>query len=258
MGDYPTYFPRCSSVPKTPHPERRLLVSTDIEHYSRRDNRRQYDAQLIFTRVMRQATRKLGLEQVRWIRQQAGDGELAILPVDVPDAVVVGRFATTLDEMLRAHNRNLVPEARVRIRVAIDTGLVHLDGANGFPGDVTNTVCRLVDAPPLKRALAAFPDAGAALIVSDQIYREVVRNYCDGVQQARFTQVSVGMPDKDFRSTAWVYVPNEDARKLGDLDGVPPAAPEAGTAPATPAAAAPAAPTPASKFNIGSNTVNGT
>jgi hypothetical protein len=157
----------------------------------------------------------------------------------------------TLDQILREHNRNLVPAAQVRIRIAIDTGLVHLDGANGFPGDATNAVSRLVDAPALKHALASFPEAGAALIVSDLIYREVVRNYCDDARQKRFARVTVRLPEKDFQSTAWIFIPQEDVTTLDDLDQE--------TALPAVAAAMPTAQTAApGKFNIGSNTVNGT
>jgi hypothetical protein len=207
------------SVPT--QPDRRLLVAVDMEQYSGKTNEQQYESQQTFQRVMREATQAVGLDRVHWMTQRGGDGELAILPGGTPEPIVVGGLVRAMDRSLREHNRYLVPAARVRLRVAVHEGLVHLDGENGYPGEAVVAVSRLVDAKPLKRALTKLPDAGVGLIVSERIFRDVVSQYLDEVRPERFSRVWVSFPGKGFESEAWIYVPDEDVNQLGDLSDRP-------------------------------------
>ena len=197
-------------MPETTDPQRRLLVTADMESYSRRTNLLQFRAQAAFHKIMDDATTELGLERVNWLTQQGGDGELSILPPGTSERLVVARLIPVLDRLLRLHNEGLGPDARVRLRVAIHQGLVHLDGANGYPGEAVVHVCRLVDAPPVKSVLRQFTRADVVLIVSDSMYREVVQNYPD-LRPDRFAEITAELPDKGFRATAWIYVPGENA-----------------------------------------------
>jgi hypothetical protein len=191
------------------HPERRVVVSVDMESYSKRNNMLQHRAQSTFKQIMEDATKETGLARTDWLTQQAGDGELGILPSGTRERTVLG-LVLVLDRMLREHNQGLAPEARVRLRVAVHQGLVHLDGANGFPGQPVVDVSRLVDSPQLKEVLRAFPGANVALIVSDSIYREVVEQYSD-LRPEQFAQVTASIPEKGFSTPAWIYVPGENA-----------------------------------------------
>jgi hypothetical protein len=202
-------------VPDFSDPDRRLLVSADMEGYSKRNNILQHRAQAAFKKVMDDATAELGLQRVNWLIQQGGDGELAILPPGTSERLVVTRLVPVVDRLLRLHNEGLASQARVRLRIAIHQGLVHLDGHNGFPSEAVVHVCRLVDAPELKAALRRFPGAGVALIVSDSMYRDVVRHYPD-LRPEQFAQVSADLPNKDFSATAWIYVPGENAAAVAD------------------------------------------
>jgi hypothetical protein len=195
-------------------PERRLLIAVDMERYSRRTNLQQYEAQRAFQLVLHEAATAVGLDRISWRTQQAGDGELAILPTDAREPRVIGRLVPELDRLLRRYNADRLPEARVRLRVALHQGMVHLDGANGFPGSAAVEVCRLCDADQLKHALAAFPNAGVALIVSDGIYRDVVVEYPEELRPERFRRVEVRHPGKDFRQPAWICVIDEDLSTL--------------------------------------------
>ncbi|MBO4208374.1 hypothetical protein [Micromonospora echinofusca] len=191
------------------HPERRLLISVDMERYSRRSNTQQYEAQRAFQELLREAAGAVGLDRLSWKTQQSGDGELTILPADTQEPRVIGRFVPELNRRLRAYNSSRVAAAQVRLRVALHQGLVHLDGENGFPGNAVTYVSRLCDAQPLKDALAAFPDAGVALIVSSDIYRDVVTEYPEELRPERFQQIEVHHREKDFREYAWICVIDE-------------------------------------------------
>ncbi|MGC5662669.1 hypothetical protein ACN261_20060 [Micromonospora sp. WMMD723] len=181
-----------------------------MERYSRRSNLQQYEAQQNFHSLLHAAATDVGLDRVTWTTQQAGDGELAILPPDVPESRVIGRFVPELNRRLRAFNSSRTPAAQIRLRVAVHQGLVHLDGANGFPGHAVVHVCRLCDARPVRQALAAFPDAGVALVVSTEMYRDVVCEYPEEMRPERFRRIEVEHPEKEFREPAWLYVVDED------------------------------------------------
>jgi hypothetical protein len=196
-------------VAGTSHPERRVVVSVDMESYSKRSNKLQHHAQEAFKLIMDDATSESGLDRADWLTQQGGDGELGILPPATNERAVLG-LVSVLDRLLHEHNHGLAPEARVRLRIAVHQGLVHLDGANGFPGRTIVEVSRLVDSPQLKDALRAFPGANAALIVSESIYREVVEQYED-IRPEHFARVTAIIADKDFCAPAWIYVPGENA-----------------------------------------------
>lgn len=234
-------------APPSP-PNRRMVVSVDMQSYSHRDNIAQYQAQQIFHDVIAAAVCEVGLDRSAWTTQQGGDSELAILPSDISEPAVLGRLAPRLDRMLRDVNRNLLPAAKVRLRMAVHEGLVHLDGANGYPGDAVNVVSRLRDARCLKRALAAFPNAGLALIVSGPIYRDVVAQRYEGINSDRFRKVLVDEPEKKFQAEAWICVMDEDVTTI-DL-AEPDAVRNAAEAPS------PSAPA-TSKYNIGSVTSTG-
>nr|MDT0663210.1 hypothetical protein [Micromonospora sp. DSM 115978] len=236
------------------HPERRLLISVDMERYSGRNNPQQYEAQRAFRQLLQDAATAVGLDRMSWKTQQAGDGELAILPAGTREPRVIGRFVPELNRVTRSYNSTRLPVARIRLRVALHQGLVHLDGANGFPGTAVIEVCRLCDAVPLKRALAAFPDAGVALIVSAGIYREVVSNYPEELRPERFRQVEVAHPAKGFREPAWLCVLDEDVSTL-------PAEPATGQGPSAATddrrGPVPAPPPAAGGISVGSIQVTG-
>ncbi|WP_433318250.1 hypothetical protein ACQP0U_11570 [Micromonospora sp. CA-269861] len=208
------------------HPERRLLISVDMERYSRRSNLQQYEAQRQFRELLHEAAGAVGLDRVAWTTQQAGDGELAIVPREVSESRVIGKFVPELNRRLRNHNSSRLPVARIRLRVAVHQGLVHLDGANGFPGNAVVFVCRLCEADPVKKALAAFPEAGVALVVSTEIFRDVVTEYPEEMRPERFVRIEVDHPDKEFREYAWLCVVDEDLT-AATTPGIPPTAPQA-------------------------------
>jgi hypothetical protein len=200
-------------------PHRRVVVTVDMESYSRRNNVLQHRAQKAFTRLMDDATTAVGLNRVDWQIQQGGDGELAILPAGTSERIVTARLAPVADQLLRDYNQGLAPEARIRLRLGVHQGLVHLDGANGFSGNAVVHVCRLIDSPQAKQALKDFPGANVALIVSDEIYRDVIEHYQD-LRPEQFAEVRAELPDKAFSATAWIYVPGENAA-VGGTDRRP-------------------------------------
>jgi hypothetical protein len=199
-------------MPLMPSPERRVLVAADMQRYSRHSNLDQYRSQKVFQEVMQQAANHACLHREAWITQPSGDGEFSVLPPGTAESTVISDFVPALEKLLREHNRTLIPEHRTKIRVALHTGLVHLDGANGIPGRGAIHVSRLVDAKPLKEALVRYPDAAVGLIVSDSIYHECVSERYEGIRPELFHKVQVDV--KEFSEIAWIYLPGEDIKDL--------------------------------------------
>jgi hypothetical protein len=206
------------------------MLAADIERYSRRTTALQDEAQRLLVDTMLAAAQEAGISPSDVQRQASGDGQLVVLPADVDEAHVVATHLRVLDRRLREYNRTRVPGAKVRIRLAVHFGPV-ASGSNGFTGPAAVDVCRLVDAPALKRALAVFPEAALAAIVSDVIHEDVVAEQHAGLRPERFLSVPVAIPEKGFERRGWICVADEDVTARAEQIA------EAAIAPNTPAAA---------------------
>lgn len=205
---------------------RRMVVATDMESYSRRDNVQQVEAQQVMVAVTKAAARDVGLDQADWGIQPTGDGQIFVLPADVPEELIVGRFVAAVDRLLSGHNRTRREAAQVRLRIAVHVGQVHLDSANSWAGDAVVTVCRLLNAVQLRRALSRHQHAAAVSIVSDPVYQEVVRHRYDGIRPEHYGRVRVELSDKGFDEVAWIQVPGVDASDLADTPRAQDATPQ--------------------------------
>lgn len=208
-----------------PDPRRRLVVVTDTERYSARPTMLQHQAQAVFREVLDQAATAAGLNRAAWQCQASGDGELAVLPQDTSEPVLLAGFLTELDARLRAYNTDREKPARIRIRVAVNQGLFFTGSRNGFAGDAVNDTARLADAPALKTAFRYFPGATVACIVSDGIHRDVVTGGYDGIRPETYRRVHVDIAEKNFSDRAWIRIVGADVNDLDvPLPGDPPSA----------------------------------
>ena len=99
------------------------------------------------------------------MKQQAGDGELAVLPRDEPEPVIVDQYVRYLDEELTADNATIGVETQIGLRMAVHFGTAML-ADNGYAGQGIVAVSRLVESAPVKDALAAAPQACLAVTCS--------------------------------------------------------------------------------------------
>ncbi|MFC4534078.1 hypothetical protein [Sphaerisporangium dianthi] len=187
---------------------RRVCVAVDLESYSSRILVEQDWAQRQLVGMLEEADRRGDLGRERWITQQQGDGELALLQPGIDEAHVIPGLIRGLRTQLHERNRPLALASRLRMRLAVHVGLTRV-AENGFAGDAVNTVCRLRDAPALKEALRAAPDSYLAVIVSQPIFQEVVRGHdLHDLQERSFTRTEIEIPDKNFIAEAWIHVPH--------------------------------------------------
>ncbi|MEU7827068.1 hypothetical protein [Catellatospora sp. NPDC049133] len=152
-----------------------------------------------------------GLRRTAWERQAGGDGELAVLPADEPENLLVDNFVRELDGRLADHNEDRLPEARLRLRLALHHGIVE-PAANGFAGAGVVVVSRLVESAAIRATQAAVPEAHLVVILSNRIFLDTVAQGHTVLRPANCRKVQVQV--KEYAEAAWIYVPGHEAHGL--------------------------------------------
>lgn len=192
---------------------RYLCLSVDAQGYGRVPDRGQAVIQDALLEVLAAAAAAAGVDRGRWHRQGKGDEELALVPAGGPeaDARVVDGFVGELAAALLRRNCAVPAGRALRLRLAVDGGLA-ARASNGFAGRPVVTVSRLVGCAPLRQALAAAPDAGLAVVLSRQVYSELVLGGHTRARPEDFRRVAVR--DKELDDDAWLRVPGVDVHRL--------------------------------------------
>jgi hypothetical protein len=181
--------------------ERHLLVAVDAVGYGQGSDQDHFVMQSGIKTVLNEAASAAKLDRGRWLLQGAGDGELAILPSDEPEPLVVDAYARQLDLRLTTYNAVLPVERRIRLRMAVHFGAA-MSAENGYAGQGVVAVSRLLDAVPVREALQAAPDASLVLALTRQVFDDVVRQGHVSFSAADFTRVPVQV--KEFQDEAWI------------------------------------------------------
>lgn len=190
----------------------RTILALDIEASTDRPNPVKGRLRSAMYDLLESALRKAGItERRRDPLVDRGDGVLALIhPLDeVPKTLLLNLVVPTLSRLLREHDAR-DPERRFRLRAVVHAGEVHYDRQGCF-GEALDIAFRLLDAPAVKQSLKRT-NAPIVLVVSGEIYRGVVRQGYEGIEEEHFkplVRVSVADADHD----GWVHIP--DARVGG-------------------------------------------
>lgn len=141
-----------------------------------------------------------------------GDGLLALIhPVDeVPKTVLLSQFIPHLTEQLGAHNAGCAASG-LRMRAVLHAGEVHFDDRGCF-GESLDVALRLLDAPEVTGIFRRTTDS-LLCVVSDNIYRTVVRHGYDGIDQRGFVPVAqVRVAGREHNG--WVWLSAEESAHL--------------------------------------------
>lgn len=161
-----------------------LVVAVDIAGFSKLDILGQATSQTLLEDLLDEATAAVGLTRGHWrYRQPRGDGELAVLPADTDVALVISDWTHCLTDALRKLRSASGPA--LRIRVAMHHGPLTA-GRFGPVGEGPIVACRLLDGRPTKIALAASPQDDLVLVVSRQLYEDVVETHFRNLAAERF------------------------------------------------------------------------
>ena len=147
-----------------------------------------------------------GLDRVLVSAQHTDDTEVVLLPVGIDEPRVIAALATALAEVLRRMNTGQGGGTRVRLRMAVHEGITILT-PDGFTGQAVVRVTRLAVAQPLRAALAADPDADLMVMLSDQVFEDLVQFGHAWLSRDRFRRAGVTIPANGNHDAGWIYVP---------------------------------------------------
>ena len=122
--------------------------------------------------VLEKAFDGSGIPWASCFHEDRGDGALIVVPPGVACKGIIDPLPERLRGLIRRHNHVSCQAAGIQLRAAAHIGPVEHDG-HGFVGSDINLLFRMLEARPLKRALAGS-GAELALIVSDDVYRRLV------------------------------------------------------------------------------------
>ncbi|GLW07857.1 hypothetical protein Misp01_29870 [Microtetraspora sp. NBRC 13810] len=199
--------------------QHRTILVADVEKYSRRNGDDQAKLQSALVESLDQGAEAAKLATFEWDRQKQGDGQFVVLPARTDPMTVLGPFVTALSKSLLVRQ---TATFRIRVRLSIHEGPIRLDGVNGFPGDHAVEPARLVGAQPLRRALAARPEACLGVIISERFFKDYVGQRPGGPPRDQFRRVDLVEKDKPY--VAYIHLPGHNVHAL-DLSPTSPAAP---------------------------------
>jgi class 3 adenylate cyclase len=200
------------------------MLAFDIVGFTRpdRDEETRIHLHKALYEILREALQGSGLPWDRCHHEDRGDGALVIAPPDIPAHGIIHPFPDRLHGLIRLHNRMSSPAARIQVRAAAHIGPVYRDD-HGLIGDDINLLFRMLDARPLRTALAGS-GTELALAISGYMHDCLVRRHPTLVGPALFRQVKTRV--KGTKVDAWIHLPGtppqlEAARVAPGLPGLP-------------------------------------
>jgi hypothetical protein len=165
-------------VARTPAPptdgQMCAVFAVDIAGFTRRDRDddiRRYLHEKLYE-VLQKAFDDSGVPWDGCFPEDRGDGALIVVPPEFSFKAIIDPLPERLRTLIRRHNHVSREAAAIQLRAAAHIGPVDHDG-HGFVGTDINFLFRMLEARPLKRALAGS-NAELALIVSDDVYGRLV------------------------------------------------------------------------------------
>lgn len=191
---------------QTPRAEPRAVLAVDVEKFSdpSRTNHHKIIAHDGLYEALHRALRESGIEKRQFHEEDRGDGAMFLFTAEVHKSVLADFLLRRLIANLLRHNATVTQEARIRLRIALHFGEVTID-SKGAVGDCVNHTFRLLEADPLKAALAGSSSV-LAVIVSRAFYEDVLRHEPAAEPQA-YWQIAVAV--KETTTTAWIRLAAE-------------------------------------------------
>jgi len=183
----------------------RLCMAADVSGYSRRGNAATERIQRDLVATLARCRRAAGIPDSAVAPQPQGDGQFTVLPIGIDESVVIPALLRELRVALTDLNRRATGADRMRLRVALHRGLVK-EGSNGWIGAAAIAVHRILDSPPLRRALAGDDAADFVLGVPDVLFRDVIVPSDGPPRPEDFEPVVVTLPEKGFIEHAWLHI----------------------------------------------------
>ncbi|WP_129306447.1 hypothetical protein [Streptomyces sp. L2] len=166
-------------------PQDYWIALLDIEDFSLRPETTQATLHDGLYEAVEFALARAGIGPEQYTAQDRGDGMLLLLPPETRPTRLLRELVRGLDDALARHRDTYSEDHRMRLRLGLGQGLVLRHGQR-WTGTGINDVARLVDAAPVKRALAQAGRAHLVVVVSDAVHRKVVRGRYPGIDAAAY------------------------------------------------------------------------
>lgn len=147
-----------------------------------------------------------GLDPERLTSIDDGDGYRYLIPADVaPPQAALDPFVGRLGIELRMHREAASETHRLRLRVAVHSGLLYAEPEGTWTGVPLKDCARLLDADAGRNLLADHPAADLVLLLTDPFYRDVVGSGTT-LDPTAFQPIQVSVKETD--RTGWAYLPD--------------------------------------------------
>ncbi len=185
---------------------RRLCIAVAAEGIAGCGTKQRPSVRHCVSAALLDACSSAGLDRVLVNAQRTDDTEVALLPAGIDEPRAIGSLVGSLAEALHRMNVGRGKYVRVRLRMAVHEGITILT-AKGFSGQAVVRACRLAGSRPLRAALAADPDADLIVMLSDQVFEDVVQFGHSFLPRDRFRRAESTDPTRGYSDAGWIYVP---------------------------------------------------
>jgi hypothetical protein len=178
----------------------RLGFVVDIVGFGRRDAEDKESLQHRLDTLVGRLLTDLGIDRADTASAVAGDSTVVFLPVGVASSHVLPRMISVIAEGLGRDNQRY--RDRMRLRMAVGSGLLGAPGPLGFTGELIVDLHRLLDSAVLREAVRDNENADLAILVTHTLHDEVIRpGYLAATDFSR-----VEVMAKEFVARAWLRV----------------------------------------------------
>lgn len=185
-------------------PLHHTLIAMDVEKSGMRDDPLLLRMRADLRMIIRELLVRQHLDPDAVTVEDLGDGYRLLFPSAVTPMAALDPFIPNLATELRLHRTASSATNRLRLRVAVHTGLLHSEPAGAWTGTPLRDLARLLDADAVRQALRDTPETDLVLVVSQLVYDTVVRHGYT-LDPAGFRPVRVQVKETD--ETAWVHIP---------------------------------------------------
>jgi hypothetical protein len=182
------------------------MLAVDIAEFTRPDrgDETQLYLRMCLYDMLREACDESGVPWDQGQHEDRGDGVVVIFPPGQAAPPLIDAFPDRLQCLIRHHNRNCYEPARMQLRVVVHVGPVYGD-EHGFAGHEVTYLFRMLDAQPLRRALAGSC-AEFAFMISDYVYAKLVVDRQSLADRRSFRRVCTQV--KRTSVHGWIYRPD--------------------------------------------------
>ena len=185
-------------------PLHHTLIAMDVEKSGMRDDPLLVRMRADLRMIIRELLVRQRLDPDVITVEDLGDGYRLLLPAAVTPMDALDPFIPNLATELRLHRAASSAVNRLRLRVAVHTGLLHPEPGGTWTGTPMRELARLLDADAARRVLRETPEADLVLVVSQLLYDTVVQHGYT-LDPAAFRPIRLQAKETDEK--AWLHIP---------------------------------------------------